>query len=199
MEELGRGPELSPVRVNFSAALTTAIALIARRLTPAELAPAWLDEHGEEIRRLAARVRLHHEPEMTAATLLGTLGAGASLDDVSARDLLRIRRRLGDLNMDEANPGPPLLRALGASRRLRRTVLSGLRDRLGGSAGRGGLEGLDVAALRMTFPSRMRIGLRDGTLRTVEGAEPGSCGRPLEEQREVVEEKLRVAAPTATR
>jgi len=52
---------------------------------------------------------------------------------------------------------------------------------------------LDVAALRMTFPSRMRIRLRDGTVRVVEGAEPGSCGRPVDEQRAVVEEKLRVA------
>jgi hypothetical protein len=45
----------------------------------------------------------------------------------------------------------------------------------------------------MTFPCRLRIVLRDGTVRDVDGAEPGSCGRPLEEQRAVVEEKLRVA------
>ena len=42
MEELGRGPDLTPIRVNFSATLTAAIALLAGRFTPAELAPEWL-------------------------------------------------------------------------------------------------------------------------------------------------------------
>ena len=39
MEELGAGPDLSAVRVNFSATLTCAVAMLAGRLTPAELAP----------------------------------------------------------------------------------------------------------------------------------------------------------------
>jgi hypothetical protein len=51
----------------------------------------------------------------------------------------------------------------------------------------------------MTFPCRLRIVLRDGTVREIEGDEPGSCGRPLAEQRGVVEEKLRVAGLPATR
>jgi 2-methylcitrate dehydratase PrpD len=193
MEELGRGPDLSPVRVNFSASLTTAIALIAGRLTPAELAPGWLGEHAREIRDLASRVRLVHDPALTAKTLRGTLDAGASPDDVSLRDLLRIRRRLGDVNMDEANPGPPLLRAIAADSGLRRALGGSLKARLRGSSGGGGIDDLDVEALRMTFPSRMRIRLRDGSSRTVEGSEPGSCGRPLEEQRAVVAEKLALA------
>jgi hypothetical protein len=193
MEALGAGPDLSPVRVNFSARLSTAIALIAGRLTPAQLEPAWLAANEDEIRALSARVTLRHVPALTAKTLLGTLDAGASPDDIGLRDLLRIRRRLGDVNMDEANPGPALLRAMAADRDLRRTLGSALRARLTGRAGAGGIEGLDVAALRMTFPSRMRIRLRDGTVRVVEGAEPGSCGRPVDEQRAVVEEKLRVA------
>jgi hypothetical protein len=192
MESLGAGPDLSPVRVNFSARLSTAIALIAGRLTPAELDPVWLAEKENQIRALAARVTLRHSPELTAKTLLGTLDAGAS-PDIGLRDLLRIRRRLGDVNMDEANPGPALLRAIAADRDLRRTLGSALRARLARRAGAGGIEGLDVAALRMTFPSRMRVRLRDGSVRVLEGAEPGSCGRPVDEQRAVVEEKLRVA------
>ena len=68
-----------------------------------------------------------------------------------------------------------------------------LRERLRGVSGAGGIERLDTAALRMTFPSRLRIRLRDGSTRVVEGAEPGSCGRPLAEQRAVVEERLEVA------
>ncbi len=45
----------------------------------------------------------------------------------------------------------------------------------------------------MTFPSRLRIRLRGGATRVVEGSEPGSCGRSLEEQRAVVAEKLELA------
>jgi 2-methylcitrate dehydratase PrpD len=193
MESLGSGPDLSPVRVNFSARLTTAIALIAGRLTPAELEPAWLARNEAEIRALAVRVDLRHEPAMTAQTLLGSLDAGAS-PDLGVADLLRIRRRLGDVNMDEANPGPAVLRALSANRSLRRVLGRSVRARLSRSGGgSSGIDRLDAAALQMTFPSRLRIRLRDGTARVVDGTEPGSCGRPLDEQRTVVAEKLAVA------
>jgi hypothetical protein len=193
MEALGAGPDLSPVRANFSARLSTAICLVAGRLTPAELEPDWLAAHESEIRDLAAKVTLRHDPALTAKTLLGTLEAGGSPDDVGLRGLLRIRRRLGDVNMAEANPGPALLRAIGADRGLRRALGGALRARLRGRADPGGIERLDVEALRMTFPSRMRIRLRDGTVRNLEGTEPGSGGRPVTEQRAIVEEKLRVA------
>jgi hypothetical protein len=196
MEELGRGPDLTPVRVNFSATLTTAIALLAGRLAPAELAPSWLAEHESEIRALAARVSVRHDPALTARTMLGSLEAGAS-PDLGPRDLLRIRRRLGDVNMDEANPGPAVLGALRADGDLRRYLGRSLRERLSGRGGDGGIDGLDTAALRMTFPSRLRFRLRDGSTRTVEGSEPGSCGRPLLEQRAVVEERMAVAGLSA--
>ena len=192
MEELGRGPDLTPIRVNFSAALSVAIALLAGRLTPAELEPSWLAEHEPEIRALAARVSLRHEPSLTARTLRGTLEAGAS-PDLGLGDLLRIRRRLGDANMREANPAPAVLGAIRADRGLRRQLGRSLRGRLRGAGGDPGIDGLDTAALRMTFPSRLRIRLRDGSTHTVEGSEPGSCGHPLAEQRAVVEERLRVA------
>jgi hypothetical protein len=68
---------------------------------------------------------------------------------------------------------------------------------LTGSGGDGGIDGLDTAALQMTFPSRLRFRLRDGSTRTVEGSEPGSCGRPPAEQRAVVEERLAVAGALA--
>jgi hypothetical protein len=192
MEKLGAGPDLSPVRVNFSAALTTAVTLIAGRLTPAELEPEWLAAHEAEIRALAARVELRHDPAMTARTLLGTLEAGAS-PDLGLGDLMRIRRRLGDLNMDEANPGPAILRAAATDRSLRRAIGGSLRARLARRPSGGGIAELDVAKLRMTFPSRMRIRLRDGGERLVEGTEPGSCGSPVAEQRTVVTEKLALA------
>jgi len=192
MQELGRGPDLSPVRVNFSATLTTAIALLAGRLPPAELSPAWLAEHEAEVRALAGRITLSHDPALTARTLLGTLEAGAD-PGLGPRDLLRIRRRLRDANMADSNPAPALARALAADPSLRRSLGRSVRDRLGGGGGDRGIDGLDVAALRMTFPSRLRIRLRDGSTRVVEGTEPGSCGRPLDEQRAVVAERLAVA------
>lgn len=196
MEELGRGPDLTPIRVNFSAALSVAIALLAGRLTPAELDPAWLAEHEDEVRALAARVDLTHDPALTAQTLKGTLEAGAS-PDLGLRDLLRIRRRLGDANMDEANPGPAILGALRADRGLRRYLGHSLLGRFRASRGDGGIDRLDTGALRMTFPSRLRIRLRDGSTRAVEGSEPGSCGRPLAEQRGIVEERRAVAGLSA--
>jgi hypothetical protein len=205
MEELGAGPDLSAVRVNFSATLTTAIALLAGRLTPAELAPDWLSEHEAEIRAIAARIRVSHDPPLTARTLRGSIEAGAS-PALGLGDLLRIRRRLGDTGMDGANPAPAVLGALRADRDLRRAVAGSLRGRLSARAGRGTasmrrggtIDGLDTAALRVTFPSRLRIRLRDGSTRVVEGSEPGSCGRPLAEQRAVVEERLAVAGLGAT-
>jgi hypothetical protein len=190
MESLGAGPDLSPVRVNFSARLSTAIALLAGRLTPAELAPAWLAQHETAIRALAARVSLRHDPALTARTLLGTLEAGAS-PDLGLGDLLRIRRRLA--NMEEANPAAAILSALRADRALRRALRQSLRDRLRGRSANGGIDDLDIARLRMTFPSRLRIRLEDGSEQVVDGSEPGSCGRPLDEQRAVVEERLAVA------
>ncbi|HEX7245403.1 MAG TPA: MmgE/PrpD family protein, partial [Solirubrobacterales bacterium] len=197
MEELGCGPALTPIRVNFSATLTVAVALIAGRLTPAELSPEWLGEHGEEVRALASRIELRHDPACTAATLRGSLDAGAS-PDLGLGDLLRIRRRLGDANMREANPGPAVLGAIRADPGLRRHLGRSLRERLRGGGGDAGIAGLDTTALRMTFPSRIRFRLRGGSTRVVEGSEPGSCGRPLAEQRAVVDERLAVAglAPT---
>ena len=192
MEELGRGTDLTPIRVNFSATLTTAIALVAGRLTPAELEPAWLEEHESAVRALAGRSELRHDPALTAATLRGSLDAGAS-PDLGLGDLLRIRRRLGDANMREANPASAVVRALAADRGLRRHLGHSLRERLLGASGDAGINGLDTTALRMTFPSRLKIRLRDGSTKVVEGSEPGSCGRPLPEQRAVVEERMAVA------
>jgi 2-methylcitrate dehydratase PrpD len=196
MEELGAGPDLSPVRINFSAALSAAIALLAGRLTPAELEPAWLAENETAIRSLAARIELRHDPALTAQTLLGSLEAGAS-PELGLGDLLRIRRRLADVNMDEANPAPAILRALRAEPRLRRTLGSSLRNRLRRRQAGGSIADLDVDRLRMTFPSRLRIRLRDGSERVIDGSEPASCGRPLAEQRAIVEEKVRVAPASA--
>jgi len=73
MEALSAGPDLAPVRVNFSTALSIAVALIAGRLTEHELTRAWLSEHEAEVRGLAARVHLHHDWMLTARTIAAVL------------------------------------------------------------------------------------------------------------------------------
>ena len=95
--------------------------------------------------------------------------------------------------MRDANPAPAVLGAIRADRGLRRHLGRSLRERLRGGGGDPGIEGLDTAALRMTFPSRIRFRLRDGSTRVLEGSEPASCGRPRAEQRAVVDERLAVA------
>jgi hypothetical protein len=90
-----------------------------------------------------------------------------------------------------------VVRALRVDSGLRRYLGRSLRERLAGGGGDGGIDALDTAALRMTFPSRLRLRLKDGSTRVVEGTEPGSCGRPLAEQRAVVEERLAVAGALA--
>ena len=58
---------------------------------------------------------------------------------------------------------------------------------------RPGIAGIDTGALRMTFPCRLRIRLRSGRTLELDGAEPGAAGRPLAEQRAVVERRAALA------
>jgi MmgE/PrpD N-terminal domain len=184
MESLGRRAGLSAVGVNFSAARSVAIALLAGRLTHHELAPAWLAGHAPEVEELAGRVHVGHDWALTLATARGPVDAGASLRDVPARAWPRVLRRMRELGMDEARLAPREW-----ARLLRRGELRGqLRALLATGSGEG-IAGLDTAAMRMPFPCRLSIRLRSGPTVEVEGSEPGGCGRPVAEQRDVVEQK----------
>src|SRR3954454_12713750 len=79
MEKLGAGEPLNGVRVNFSVALSCAVALLARRLTHEELSPTWLAEREDDLRDLATRVHIEHDWEMTAKTIAGAGGSPADL------------------------------------------------------------------------------------------------------------------------
>jgi len=187
MEALAPSELGTPASVNFSTARSVAVALLAGRLTQQELAPSWLADHGAEIEQLAARVRVRHDWELTAQTLLGTTSAGGSAGDVTPAGWATIVRRMRELGMADATLSPAdllelarrpaLLRQLGAAVRLRR---------------REGLAALDTGRVRLTFPCRLQIRLRSGAGLALEGAEPGSCNRPLAEQREVISAKLRL-------
>jgi MmgE/PrpD N-terminal domain/MmgE/PrpD C-terminal domain len=190
MEELGRGSDLTPVRVNFSTALSVAIALLAGRLTPEELRPDALAERATALRGLAGRIRVRHDAELTARTLRGMVDAGAWPAEVPPRGWLRVRRRARELGMDEAALDAAALRELLRAPGMVGTLISAISRRGGGERG---IARLDTGAMRMTFPCRLRIRLRSGRTLEVEGDEPGSCGRPLDEQSDVVSEKCRVA------
>jgi len=171
MEQLSDGAGLTPVRVNFSVALSTAVALVAGRLTHRELHEDWLDEHADEVRSLAARVSLEHDWDMTAQTLAGT---GTELP---LRRLPALRRRMRDIGMDEVAFGLSDLRELARRVPLREAL-------------RPGPPSLpDPASLRLTFPAHVTIRLRSGGTLEAAGRERGGCGAPLEEQREVVDAK----------
>jgi hypothetical protein len=182
MERLGLEAGTTAIGVTFSVARSVAVALLAGQLTQRELDPAWLTDHRADIDALAARVRVRHDWDATLATLRGAAGGGASLRDVGARGLLRTARRARALGMDEASPGrdalaelarrPALLRELGRIAR--------------GSGGPVGIDGLDTAALRMTFPCRLEVRLRSGRTIAAEGREPGAAGDALDRQHAVV-------------
>jgi hypothetical protein len=194
MEELGARGGLTPVGVGFSAARSLAVALLAGRLTHQELDPAWLAAHREEIEALAARVRVRHDWELTLRTVRGAADAGASLHDVPARAWPRVLRRARESGV--AGAGGLDLRGLVAQPRVRRELRRVLTRR----PHRPGIAGIDTGALRMTFPCRLRIRRRAGGGLTVDGDEPGASGRPLDEQRSVVERRATLApcpsAPT---
>jgi hypothetical protein len=192
MEELSVGDDLTPVRVNFSAALSCAAALIAGRLTHHELRPQWLAEHEGEIRDLAARITVTHDLELTLATLRGPMDGGVDLRGLPAREWLRVARGARESGTADLPLDWDDLRGLVTRPQLRRE----LRHTLRGSGGPGGppsIERMDTSAMRLTFPCRARITTRSGRTLEIEGAERGGGGRPVAEQRAVVEEKCALA------
>ncbi|MEA2493168.1 MAG: hypothetical protein QOJ29_1079 [Thermoleophilaceae bacterium] len=177
MEKLAAGEPLTAVRVNFSVALSCAVALHGGRLTHDELAPDWLAEREDSLRDLATRVFLTHDWDLTMKTLAGV---GASASEVPLRKLPDIRRRLQATGMDEVGLGLSDLRE--AIPRLRR---------MRGSNGNGHTQ------IRMTFPCHVSIQLRSGGLLEADGRERGGSGAPLEEQEQVVAEKFDAVRDTA--
>jgi hypothetical protein len=69
----------------------------------------------------------------------------------------------------------------------------------GPAADGAGLAALDTSRVRLTFPCRMTVRLRSGRTIEIEGDEPGSSGRPLEEQRAVVARKSNLATSGSRR
>jgi hypothetical protein len=196
MEELSAGDGLTPVRVNFSAALSCAVALIAGRLTHHELHPQWLAEHEAEVRDLAARITVAHDLELTLATLRGPMEGGVDLRGLPAREWLRVVRGARDSGTADLPLEWDDLRDLVTRPQLRRELRDTLRGS-GGSAGAPSIERVDTSRMRLTFPCRVRITTRSGRTLEIEGDERGGGGRPIAEQRAVVEDKCALAGVDA--
>jgi 2-methylcitrate dehydratase PrpD len=189
MEKLAAGEPLTAVRVNFSVALSTAVALTAGRLTHEELGDDWLAGHDDELRDLATRVVVEHDWDLTLRTLNGAsagMPVTAALGDVSLRKLAGVRRRMQQSGMDEVGIGFGELREL--ARRLDAGAVRGL-FRRGGDSADDDLAGLDTSLLRLTFPCHVSIRLRSGRMLETDGAEKGASGSPIAEQRAVVDAK----------
>jgi hypothetical protein len=100
------------------------------------------------------------------------------------------------LHMTDSSLG---MRDLGAL--AREPHLLGALRRAALGPGEGGAKTLDTRALRMTFPCRLTLRLRSGRAIELDGGEPGACGHPLAQQREVVERKMAltgIALPAAS-
>lgn len=187
MERLSGGEPLTAVRVNFSVALSCAVALLAGRLTHEELAPAWLAERDDQIRDLATRVFLEHDWDLTMKTLAGV---GGSPSDIPLRKLPELRRRMRATGID----GIGL--SLGDLRKATSHIRG--RDLLPFTGVTGTLaKGAGPSPVRMTFPCHVSIRLRSGGVLEADGRERGGSGAPLEEQEQVVGEKFALVRDAA--
>jgi 2-methylcitrate dehydratase PrpD len=170
MEKLAAGEPLTAVRVNFSVALSTAVALTAGRLTHEELDDDWLAARDDELRALATRVFLTHDWDLTMKTLQGV---GATASDIPLRKLPAIRKRMQETGIDNVGLGFADLReAVARTRKLR-----------GDTPTNGGQP-------RMTFPCHVAVRLRSGGVLETDGRERGGSGAPLAEQQRVVSQKF---------
>ena len=188
MEQLAPARLGTPASVNFSTARSVAVALIAGRLTHEELAPGWLEANRAAIESLAGRVSVVHDWGLTLQMLEGTLGAGASAGDVRPRAWRSVLRRLRETGLADAT-----LSARDLGDLLRQPELVGrLLRLLAATRHSRGLAGLDTARLRLAFPCSVSVRLASGRVLELDGDERGACGRPLAEQRQVIEDKCRV-------
>jgi 2-methylcitrate dehydratase PrpD len=143
------------VRVSFDLALSAAVLLLAGRISPAELDPAFLGPHRDALLRLASRIEVCHAPELTAAVIESARAvpaARSTLSSLGPLDLVQVARRY------RQSHGAGLLTA-------REAIQIG-RAMLGPSCrrGRAARSGAPVA---LSFPSRVTIRMRDGRSRTV--------------------------------
>jgi 2-methylcitrate dehydratase PrpD len=180
---------LLPNTVNFRLDLSLAVLLLEGRLTPVELAPERLAARQTDLRRVAAKTRVQHDPALSGDTIaavhralnvVGLLGRAGPLDILAA--LARARHEFADV------PGPGAAELLGLARGSLQAVRALGRDRdaaydLGDHADA-------VADLALPCGGTVTLTLADGTRLSETARVPaGALIRPTAGP--VVEEKLR--------
>ena len=198
MEEMSAfdgGEPITPVRVNFSARLSLAVAIVAGRLGPDELTEAWLEEHRDPIRSLASRIEIVHDWDLTFDLLeamdealdLGALFASVSTGKLivamwKARGLHRVK--IGELVGAVRKSRP------GLAGRLWRGLVSRI---TGGRAKKQyTFDRVDLGRLRLPFAADAALMCSDGREYGAAKKVPaGAPGRPAEETQELVREKFR--------
>ena len=174
--------KLSPTNINFSLSISLAIAVLAGRLSGAELRDGYLEENREAILAVASRVALRHDAAMTVGfmrSLDETVDLGAMLRAVDKRRVLRARHRLREhlsrVGTLSAGESVRAARELGRDDReyLRRLFLGGL------GSGAYDLGSAPLEELEMPFGARVRLRLEDGTTLEAERRIPrGGPGDP---------------------
>ena len=176
---------LSPTNINFSLSISVAIALLAGRLTGAELVEGYLEANRADILELASRVALSHDAALTVEfirSLDDAIDMRSALACIDVRTLLKARRRLREHLSHVASTGGR--EAVSAWRSLSardRSFLRGLvspRSLLGKAPGYDlGACGFDGAS--MPFGARVTVLLADGDGMTAERMVPsGGPGDP---------------------
>lgn len=184
----------TPVTINFSIPWTVAATIVAGRLHPAEVNEAWLAAHHRELAEVASRVSLRHDWSLTLRTAeamapllpLRAMTAGTPSRRRLLGALMRTRREHEGLRFA---PGDDI----GLLRALRATGIGTARR---AAAGERLWAPAALDAFAMTFPARVRVGLRDGRELVAEADVPhGGAGCATAGPQAVSREKLCACGP----
>ncbi len=198
MEGLSQPAKITAVKVNFSVRLSLAVALVAGRLTPAELDTDWLSKNSDAIKKLAERINLRHGWDMTFSLLYG-LAAGFDLTSearsIPVRRLPQIRQRMSNVGMTELGIQINDFYRLIVHPRVRAYLIGQLSPRKvprllrRGNGNQGSLADFDTASFKLNFPAKVTVRLTDGSVLSASGSHLGATGSSYAEARDVVEKK----------
>lgn len=186
----------TPVTVTFSVPWTVAAAVVAGQLTPNEVNEEWLAKHADQLRAMAARVRLRHDPKLTQRTARAfaqIVPFAAVARDAGIAGLARAAR----LNRRHAP-------SLGGPRTVVRDLAAALLDlpqlaREARGRPRRYWDPEATAAFVMTFPARVTVCTNSGESLVTEVDTPrGGAGNPVEGPEAVSREKAATWIPDAT-
>lgn len=182
----------TPVTINFNIAWNAAIVLLAGRLTEEETSPAWLEANRGTLSALRAKVRLDHDPELTARSAVGfarVLPAAALAREVGLRRLAGAARKVRAEHPATGFGFGDLLGLVRSARSSGRSAAGAVRSRLWWSP-----DALDRFAV--AFPARVTLRLKGGDTRIAQADVPrGGAGNLEATPTDVARAKLDRSGP----